>query len=547
MIHARADIATLRALDADAVVVGAGPLGLVTALRLAQGGRRVLVLESGGRRAARGAQDLAEADLVSAGTHHAPAITVARRLGGTGVLWGGRCVPYDPVDFAARPWLGLRGWPIARADLDPWLGAACAMLGAGPAVFRSAAEGLEIRDDAFGADSLERWSGTPATHRLHARTLRRSRDLHVALGVTVCGFDHGADGRVRALELWRDGARARLPVREVILAGGGNAVTQLLLNAQTAQPGRFGGADGPLGRFYMGHLNGQIADIRLAGDGIERALAFFADGDGHARRRFAPGAALQRARGLANIAFWPIVPPIGAAEHGSGALSAAYLALSLPTLGRRLIPEPIRLKHLGPPPYRRGPHLHNLLTDPVTAATAVPRFLWQRYGARRRMPGFFLTNGAHRYGLEYQGEHLPDPESRLTLSERRDATGARRLRIDLRFGESDAGNVVRAHAALGDWLEAEGLGTLEYRVPAPGREAAVLAAAKHGNHQIGTVRMAARPGDGVVDHRGTCFCTPNLHVVSTAVLPTASQAAPTLTAAQLGLRLADHLMQTGRV
>ena len=499
------------------------------------------------RRAARGAQDLADADLVSTETHHAPQITVARRLGGAGTLWGGRCVPYDPIDFEDRPWLGLSGWPIAHGDLDAWVGAACELLGAGPAVFRKASARMAIRDGAFSADSLERWSGTPDTYRLHARTLARSRDLHVALNVTVCGFEYDAKGRVVALELWRDGARARLPVREVILAGGGNAVTQLLLNAQTAQPRRFGGAHGPLGRFYMGHLTGQIADIRLATPALDFALDFFADGAGHARRRFAPSEELQRRAALANIAFWPVVPPIRAAEHGSGPLSAVFLALSMPGLGSRLIAEPIRLKHLGAGPYQRGAHLRNVLGHPLATAAMVPRFLWQRFGARRRMPGFFLHNGQYRYGLEYHAEHLPNPESRLTLSDRRDATGQRRLRIDLRFGARDAENVVRAHTALGDWIEAEGLGALEYRMAPQHRADAVLAAARHGNHQIGTLRMAARPGDGVVDHYGTCFCTPNLHVVSTAVLRTASSATPTLAAAQLGLRLADHLMETGRV
>lgn len=547
MIHTNPGIETLRVLTPDVIVVGAGPLGLVTALRLAQGGRRVLVLESGGRRRSRSAQDLADGDLVSAETHHAPDITVARRLGGAGTLWGGRCVPYDPIDFEDRPWLSLSGWPIASEYLDAWLGAACDMLGAGPAVFRNAPEGIKIRDSAFSADSLERWSREPRTHHLHARALAQSPDLHVALGVTVCGFDYSAEGRVAALQLSRGGARARLPVREVILAGGGNAITQLLLNAQLVQPRRFGGAGGPLGRFYMGHLTGQIADIRLATSEIDAALAFFADGEGYARRRFAPSAALQQHAALANVAFWPVVPPIYAAEHGSGPLSAAFLALSMPALGSRLIAEPIRLKHLGLPPYERGAHLRNVVSNPLATAATVPRFLWQRFGARRRMPGFFLRNGQHRYGLEFHAEHLPDPESRLTLSGRRDATGQRRLRIDLRFGVRDAENVVRAHVALGEWLACERLGTLEYRVAPQERVQAVLAAAKHGNQQIGTVRMAARPDDGVVDHHGTCFCTPNLHVVSTAVLRTSSQAAPTLAATQLGLRLADHLMATGRV
>jgi len=41
--------------------------------------------------------------------------------------------------------------------------------------------------------------------------------------------------------------------------------------------------------------------------------------------------------------------------------------------------------------------------------------------------------------------------------------------------------------------------------------------------------------------RCQAFGTPGLFVVSTAVLPTSGQANPTLTAVQLGLRLADDL------
>jgi hypothetical protein len=255
-----------------------------------------------------------------------------------------------------------------------------------------------------------------------------------------------------------------------------------------------------------------------------------------------PAEATQAAERLANVAFWPVVPPIADAAHRSGPLSAVFLALSLAPLGRRLIAEPVRLKHVGPPPYRRAAHLSNVVRDLPRTLGFAPAFLWRNRVARMRLPGFFLRNPARRYGLEYHSEQLPDPESRLTLAEARDRLGQRRLRIDLRFGPGDAASVVRAHAALEAWLVRNRLARLDYHDPDPeARAAAVIANARDGAHQVGTIRMAREPGQGVVDGRCRVFGTPGLHVVSTAVLPTSGQANPTLTAVQLGLRLADDL------
>lgn len=47
MILRAGDLASGSALDADVVVVGAGPVGLAVASGLADGSRRVLVVESG--------------------------------------------------------------------------------------------------------------------------------------------------------------------------------------------------------------------------------------------------------------------------------------------------------------------------------------------------------------------------------------------------------------------------------------------------------------------------------------------------------------------
>lgn len=543
----------LAAHDADVTIIGAGPLGIITALALADRGCRVLILESGAAGSGP-AQALAAGELLTPETHHAPDITVARRLGGTGNLWGGRCLPFDPIDFQARPWLGLGAWPIEVDDLAPYLAPALKLLGAGRPVLSAPVPGVVPQSPDFTIDSLERWSDQPKIHLLHKTRLAEDPSILVALGVTVTGWNRDQQGRISDLEI-RVGAPedqtdpATLPTREVILAAGGNASLALMLNVQDRAASRgetlFGGADGPLGRFYMGHVNGQIADIVFENEILHDAMDFFVEGGdegSYARRRFAPSADIQEQAGIANVTFWPVVPEIAEFAHRSGALSAVFLALSFPGLGRRIIAEPIRLKHIGRPPYRRLPHIRNVLTDLLGTAAFVPRFLWNRHMAKHRVPGFFLHNKGRRYGLEFHAEHLPDPDSRITLSDRRDAFGQRLPKIDFRFSEADVANVLAAHDAFEHWLTEAGYGHLIYRFAPEARAGGVLSEAQHGNHQIGTIRMGQGPEDGIVDGWGTTFDSANLHLVSTAILPTSSQANPTLTAAQLGLRLVDHLL-----
>lgn len=542
MIAERPGPAALAAFAADVVVIGSGSVGTVTALALADRGFRTLVLESGGPGPEPASDDLAVAESLTPDAHFEPHTAVARRLGGTSNLWAGRCVPFDPIDYRARPWLGLDAWPIDAADLAPYLAPALAALGAGDPVFTAPVAGVAA-DPAFRCDTLERWTNQPRIHKLHAEALAGRPDLMVALRTTVTGLRYGPGGAIAGLEVATGEGRGVVPATRVVLAAGGNASTRLLLLEQARDPALFGGAGGPLGRFYMGHLSGQIADVVFESPALHDALDYHVDAHGsYVRRRLVPSDATQEAERLGNVAFWPVVPPIANPAHRSGPLSAVFLALSLAPLGRRLIAEPVRLKHVGQPPYRRGTHARNVLRDLPRTLGFAPAFLWKNRVAKMRLPGFFLKNRAGRYGLEYHAEQLPNPDSRLTLSATaRDALGQPRLAIALRFTPADAEAVIRAHAALEGWLARNRLATLDYYRPAPERAAEVLANARDGAHQVGTIRMGGRAGEAVVDGRCAAFGTPGLFVVSTAVLPTSGQANPTLTAVQLGLRLADDL------
>jgi choline dehydrogenase-like flavoprotein len=528
--------------DADICVIGAGPVGITHALELVRLGRSVLLLESGAVGPTAAAQRLADADIAVPKYHVPMEIAVQRSLGGTSNLWGGRCVPMDAMDFESRPAVPGGAWPIAFADVEPYFSSACAYLGCGPAAFELPIEDLRIDDPDFRFERLERWSQQPRLGTTYADRLRAEPNIDLRLTATVVGLGFLADGRVDTVEV-RDaaGRSASIRTRNVVLAAGGLENTRLLLAARQDEPDRFGGADGPLGRYYMGHLYGSSAEMVIA-PALDRGIDYFRDPHGYyVRRRFTPSPDLQRRAGLSNVSLWPDYPVIYDARHRDGILSFAYLALSVPWIGRQIVVESIRRNYVGPNPVHRLPHIGNVLRAIPSTATFIPRFLYQRYVARPRMPGFFQRNAARRYAVRFHAEHLPDPESRVVLTQQRDALGLPRLAIDLRYTEADAEPLIRAHDCFADWLARTGLGTMEWTVPPERRAAHIIDQCYDGHHQIGLTRMAATDRDGVVDADCRVFGAANLFVAGSSVFPTSSAANPTLTAVALALRLAKLL------
>ena len=240
----------------------------------------------------------------------------------------------------------------------------------------------------------------------------------------------------------------------------------------------------------------------------------------------------------------PIAHDLGFSSNWVFAAFSAALVISAvlgPWIGRRIVVESIRRNYVGPNPVRRLPHIGNVLRAAPQTSMFIPSFLYHRYLARPRMPGFFQRNAARRYAVRFHAEHLPDPESRAVLTRQRDALGLPRLAIDLRYTETDAEPLIRAHDCFGDWLARTGLGSMEWAVPPERRAAHIIEQCYDGHHQIGLTRMAATERDGVVDADCRVFGAANLFVAGSSVFPTSSAANPTLTAVALALRLASLL------
>ncbi|MFT4096959.1 MAG: GMC oxidoreductase [Rhodoblastus sp.] len=525
----------------ETCIVGSGPAGITLALELAARGRPSLILESGGATAS-AAQELSEAEIVDPAAHDDMSIAVARRFGGASNLWGGRCTPLDPCDFEPRPFAQGEGWPIGYDDIAPYYARACWYAACGEPIFDAPMPGVSTTGVEFSFETIERASNRPKMQKAHGRALAASSLVDIRLGATVVDFDIAQSGAIEAaIVAGPDGRRRKVVADRFVIAAGGLESTRLLMIAQRRRPAMFGGGDGPLGRYYMGHIIGEIADIVFRDGRFDEAFDILRDGRGsYTRRRFTPSLALQQEQGLPNICFWPVVPPIADPRHGSGALSAVALALSTPVLKDILLPEAIRIRHVGAQ-VGWAPHLRNVLSDAPRTAGFLTGFAWRRYLASERIPAYFVRNRAMRYGLSYHCEQSPRADSRVTLTDAVDKLGAPRLRVDLRFSREDAEGVARAHACLVDWLRRSNIAEVHYRQPEARNVDAVVARMSHGTHQIGTARMGATRADGVVDRNLRCFDAPNLFVASSAVFRTSGQANPTLSIIAFAVRLAEYL------
>jgi choline dehydrogenase-like flavoprotein len=139
------------------------------------------------------------------------------------------------------------------------------------------------------------------------------------------------------------------------------------------------------------------------------------------------------------------------------------------------------------------------------------------------------------------GEQAPRATSRVMLTDKRDALGLPRLRVDWRYGREDIESARRTLDVIAQEVERSGIGRLTYERDT--LEEDLMRFGAYGGHHIGTARMGTDPRTSVVDANCRVHSVDNLFVAGSAVFPTSSQANPTLTLIAMSLRLGKHLSQ----
>ena len=504
-------------LESDVCIVGAGPAGVAVALGLAEAGRRVLVLESGGGPAE--PADAGRDEIESVGVPLGPAGPPGgRRFGGTS--WYGRCVVQDPTDFDSRPWLASSGWPISRAEVEAWYPKAARFLGlARPEALTPGFWSHEPAACVLGGGGLSTCvhliTGAKDVGRRYQRRFARSSTATVLLHATVVGLDVIAGSRTiaRVRVATHGGHQFSVRARRYVLACGlENARLLLLLSADT--PGVFGPSSDALGRCYMNHVRCEgVARLRL--DPAHPAyLALF--------RRFTEHY-VHRSRCRAQLAT-RLDDDTQRREKVLNA-GAFFYASSSPRLAALKEPfDRLRRGRIDPAEVRQ---LAGEL--PLLARAGLARL--------RRRP--FLVDSLV---MVEQLEQPADPESRVNLGTRVDRFGRPVLRLDWRISRQTLRAQRCLHRLLAERVHQQRIGRLESALlQQPDAEPEY----SEGGHPMGASRMSADPRQGVVDCNARVHALDNLYIAGSSIFPTGGQANPTLALVALALRLAEHLRNEG--
>jgi choline dehydrogenase-like flavoprotein len=530
----------------DICIIGAGAAGISLALKFVDSDIQVLVLEAGGEGAEEATQALYRGQVSDERLHAPPDRYRQRQFGGSTVIWGGRCVPLDEIDFLVRPWISASGWPIGFDDLLPYYEEANRLCEAGAFAYTAETafpKGMrpmlrQFRGSEITDNTLERFSYPTNFARRYRRRLEIAKNINIILHANVTELLCNDEGsivtalRVKTLR----GQTFKVRAAYVVIATGGLEVPRLLLASRDRHAAGIGNGYDQVGRHYMCHLAGTIGDVQLNGNASDVWNGYEVSEEGvYCRRRFAIKASAQRRLGIGNFVARLHHPNLPDPAHRTGALSAIYLAKPFISYEyrKRLHDGEARSisEWIG--------HLRNLAADPFDTMNFMLHILRDRKFASRKFPSLVIRPKSNHYSLDFHVEQVPNPISRIQLSDEQDALGMQRIVVDWRYSAFDIDTVRRAVRLLADELCACKAGTTSYDFDMV--EQCAMRYGAYGGHHIGTARMSRTPRTGVVDANCKVHGIQNLYVSGSSVFTTSGQANPTLTVVALSLRLAAFL------
>jgi choline dehydrogenase-like flavoprotein len=519
-------------LEAELCIIGSGAAGITIATEFSDRRCRVILLESGGFDMDKASQSLYEGKNIGLPYEDLHKIR-SRFFGGSTNCWGGWCRPFDNIDFEKRDWIPYSGWPFPRAALEPYYERATEICGVGPNNYEPAfwadtvaEHGLQVLDlpkDRV-VTRITQLSKDRKFGQAHRAGLEKASNIQIYLHANVLELQTDdeaktvTDVRVGTFE----GNSFCVSAKVFILATGGIENPRLLLLSNKVRTAGLGNQHDLVGRFFMENPRIDMGEIELGSPKVSTEL-YDAMYNYFFQSPIAANLALneetQRKEQTLNYRGWIFSVCQGEESRGGEALKNLYRAVKKPTMRDHFTDTSLAFW---------GRNIVNTLTDPVNTAAVISGRLFRSLRSIKRRQ------------LVHICEPAPNPDSRVTLSHRKDRLGLNRVDVDWRMGLLEKRTIRRAQEIIAQELERSGLGRVN------GDSLDDTRADWSPNlqwvwHHMGTTRMHNDPRQGVVDENCRVHGMSNLFIAGSSVFPTGGSDMPTMTIVALALRLGEHV------
>lgn len=495
-------------IEGDLCIVGAGAAGISMALEWADTSYKVILLEGGGFNVESDVQDLYAGE--SVGQRYYPLQSARLHFfGGTTGHWAGWSAPYDPQDFEKRDWIPHSGWPITRQTLDPY--------------YNRASEIIELGKYSFDIDTYigddpelvplpftdspvwtKMWQLSPPTRfgKKYRDRIVDSDNIVLYTHANVCDIEANEsvssikDVALKTLE----GKSHKVRARKFVLACGAMQNARLLLASNKQAAAGLGNDKDLVGRYFMEHLEVESARFILPSPGPMK---------------------------LYTVDIF---------------ISKFFGELSLSAAKQKELKSLNCTSSLRPGSFSRESPL-SIERYPEDAAETIRLMENMEKTAESGEAVLIDHSQIKMYSMHTRLEQAPNPNSRISLSDEKDALGMPRTKLDWQLSELDKHSIRTFYETLGEEAGRLGIGRIQMSDWLLEDDPMWPPYLGGGWHHMGTVRMHDDPNEGVVDANCKIHGIDNLYVAGSATFPTAGAANPTHTIIAMTLRLSDHLKQ----
>jgi choline dehydrogenase-like flavoprotein len=528
MIQDLRSVGNGQALSVDICIVGAGAAGITIAKELMGSGLTVCLVEAGGMNE----EDTTQAIYRGESIGHQVILDEGRYrvFGGSATRWGGRCAMFDPIDFEHRNWINKSGWPIDLTTMLPYYSRAQKIAGfkdPWKSDSTEISEALGIALPQFTTKAVQPfvWRYAAEGYRYHfswarayAEELKNDNNTHVILHANLTAFEGSDDGsNIETITVSSlDNTSMTVKARAFVLSCGGIENVRLLLNAPETIQQKLNASD-YLGRCFAQHPRGCIATLSTSPKIAKRLQRLFTT--------------FYRRTGVPYEIGFALSEDAQREHHLVNASAAIYYHARPESTWKSLA----RLWAS----FRAKKRYDGMLKDAVRALSGFPSVVANL--GRRIIFGHPAIIANPFIEILVDLEQVPDPQSRVMLSDQTDPFGMRRARVDWKLSEIERKTARIFNGYIADELKQLGFGQT---IPAawltsdaPLREDELWGT----YHHIGTTRMSQDSSEGVVNEDCRAHGVYNLYFAGCSVFPTGGHANPTLTIVALSIRLADHL------